>query len=38
MKCVSLGIYKDVYEAKDGRRKKMIEDSKYKYKHLLYRE
>jgi hypothetical protein len=38
MQCVSLGIYKDVYEAKEGRRRKMIEESNYKYKHLLYRE
>ena len=38
MQCVNLGIYKDVYEAKAGVRKKMIDESNYKYKHLLYRE
>lgn len=35
---VQLGIYKDIYEAKMPRRKKIIEDSNYEYKHLLYRE
>jgi len=36
--CMTLGIYKDVYEAKQGVRDKMIESSDYKYKHLLYRK
>ena len=38
MQCVSLGIFKDIYEAQEGKRKKMIADSDYKYKHLLYRD
>jgi hypothetical protein len=47
--CVALGLFKDTYEAKQGRRgkkfvinilkiDKMIKASDYKYKHLLYRE
>jgi hypothetical protein len=36
--CVNLGIFKDVYEAKESRRQKSIHNSLYKYKHMLYRE
>lgn len=38
MHCVNLGIFKDVYEAKEPRRQNTIQRSLYKYKHLLYRE
>ena len=37
IKCVQLGIYKDIYEALEGQRNLMVERSKYKYKALLYR-
>lgn len=49
LECVAHGVYKDTYEAKQGVRgknivywinfniDKMISDSKYKYKHLLYK-
>ena len=38
IECVQKGVYKDVIEAKEMQRKKRIQYSDYKYKHLLYRE
>ncbi len=38
LKCVELGIFKDIFEAKEYNRKLMIKQSDYKYKHLLYKE
>ena len=37
IKCVQLGIYKDIYEALEGQRRMMVRRSNYKYKSLLYR-
>jgi len=38
MKCVELGIFKDILEAKQYRRDMMIRESQYDFKHLLYRK
>ena len=37
LKCVELGIYKNIVEAMETQRKGVVERSEYKYKHLLYR-
>ncbi len=38
IECVKLGIYKDVVEAKSMQRKVRMEQSDYKFKHLLFRK
>eukprot|EP00347_Sterkiella_histriomuscorum_P000035 403377431 len=37
LQCVALGIFDDVYQAKQTQRDLKIKNSDYKYKHLLYR-
>lgn len=37
LQLVAMGFYKDIFEAKEGQRERMIRDSNYRYKHLLYR-
>ncbi|CDW87750.1 UNKNOWN [Stylonychia lemnae] len=38
LQLVAMGMYQDIFEAKEGQRERMIKDSNYRYKHLLYRQ